>query len=92
MGTQVRLNAELFAAISTIIESILVNERVITKDSDLIKDLKMDSIYMIEFVMALEGQYNFKMTAEQLARIFTVGDVVALIMEIQGKSSGQTDQ
>ncbi len=75
--------ADLFAAIKAVIVSILVNEREITPESDLIKDLKMDSIYMIEFVMALEGQYHFKMLPEQLARLSTVGDVVQLIREIQ---------
>ncbi len=75
-------DVKILAEITAIIASILLNDYEITAASQLIGDLKMDSVYMIEFVIALEGQYQFKITPAQIAKLSSVGDVVALIMAV----------
>lgn len=44
----------------------------------LIEDLHMDSLYLMDFVIALQEKYRFEMTKEQLAKMSTVGDAVEL--------------
>ena len=49
----------------------------ITDDADLVKDLKIDSLDIVELSMALEEEFGVsEMTEEELGGIATIGDLV----------------
>jgi acyl carrier protein len=45
------------------------------------EDLDADSLDLYELVMELEDRYGIKVSEEQAARIETVGDAVAFVVE-----------
>ena len=56
-------------------------------DSDLTEDLGADSLDLVDLVMALEDEFDFKVEDEQIENISTVGDIVESI----GKGLGVED-
>ena len=63
--------------IKSIIPEILdIDEKKITLDSTLSDDLKMDSLDNVEFIMALEEQFEIEIPDEDAEKLFTVKDAV----------------
>jgi len=60
-------------------EQLEIDPASITMDSNLVTDLKADSVDVMEVVMNLESEYGIEFVFEQLSEIKTVGDVVAYI-------------
>lgn len=61
---------------STPIENIKITDRLIV-------ELKMDSIELIDFLLKLE-EYNVVLTEEQITRELTVGDIVNILLAVNG--------
>ncbi|AFK06029.1 MULTISPECIES: acyl carrier protein [Mesotoga] len=79
---------EVFDRVKTIIsEKLGVEEDEIAMDSDLTEDLGADSLDLVDLVMALEDEFDFKVEDEQIENISTVGDIVESI----GKGLGVED-
>jgi acyl carrier protein len=51
----------------------------VTDDADLVDDLGGDSLDRVEIVMDIEDQFEREFPEDQVERLKTVGDVVALI-------------
>ena len=51
----------------------------VTPESQLIEDLKADSIDLYELIMGLEERYDIEISDEVLPKIKTVGDIVKYI-------------
>ena len=68
----------MFEEIKKIIaqELNIKDESVITMDSKLIDDLGADSLDAVELIMAVEEQYDIKISDEVAQSIQTVGDIV----------------
>ena len=66
-----------------IAEQLEMNPDEITLDSDLTKDLKTDSVDVIEIVMGLETEFGLEFAFDDLETLKTVGDVVRYIEEHQ---------
>ena len=64
---------------SIISEQLDVDEKNITEETDLIKDLEADSLDLVEMVMIFEDEFGKKVPDEALKKIKTVGDIIALI-------------
>lgn len=51
----------------------------ITKDSDFIVDLHIDSVDMVALVMAVEDEFGVQVPDDTLSHLRTVGDVVSYL-------------
>ena len=61
---------------SIITEIMDIDDKRITLDSTLADDLKIDSLDNVEFVMALEEQFEIEISDEDAEKILTVKDAV----------------
>ncbi len=48
-------------------------------NTDIIRDLKLDSLAAMDFIMALETRFNTLIPVDSMAEIRTVGDLAHLI-------------
>lgn len=60
-------------------EQLEIPKESITLESNLVTDLKADSVDVMEVVMNLENEYGIEFVFEKLSEIKTVRDVVAYI-------------
>lgn len=66
--------------IKDILENELGKDRnEITLDSDIIKDLGLDSLDIVTLIMAVEDEYGFTADDDEIVSLKTVGDVVNYI-------------
>ncbi|MEG0919222.1 MAG: acyl carrier protein [Anaerovoracaceae bacterium] len=59
-----------------IVEQLGVDEKTITKDTNLMKDLEADSLDAVEIIMAIEEEYDLEIPDEEAETFHTVGDLV----------------
>ncbi len=64
-----------------IVETMSFDEKDITMEVDLIKDLKADSIDAFELIMALEEEYGISIPEEKTMELTKVEDIVKYIDE-----------
>lgn len=62
-----------------IAEQLSVDEDSITMETDLIDDLKADSLDVVELVMEIEQQFNIEIPDEILKEVKTIKDIVNFI-------------
>jgi len=66
--------------IKDIMEEELGKDRnEVTLESDIIKDLGLDSLDIVTLIMAVEGEYGFTADDDEIVNLKTVGDVVKYI-------------
>lgn len=66
--------------IKDILENELGKDRnEITLNSDIIKDLGLDSLDIVTLIMAVEDEYGFTADDDEIVSLKTVGDVVNYI-------------
>lgn len=51
----------------------------VTLESDIIKDLGLDSLDIVTLIMAVEDEYGFTADDDEIVNLKTVGDVVKYI-------------
>lgn len=51
----------------------------VTLESDIIKDLGLDSLDIVTLIMAVEDEYGFTADDDEIVKLKTVGDVVKYI-------------
>ncbi|MEK6691450.1 MAG: phosphopantetheine-binding protein [Nitrospirota bacterium] len=71
--------------ISIIADVSGVDEKEINLDSDLVKDLEIDSIKAIEIVVAAEKKYRVSIRDEDIPQLATVKQIVDLTKELMNK-------
>ena len=63
--------------IKDIMEEELGKDRnEVTLESDIIKDLGLDSLDIVTLIMAVEDEYGFTADDDEIVNLKTVGDVV----------------
>ena len=83
----------MFETIKIIIANKLkVNKDLITRDTDLIKDLCADSLELISLLMILEEDYGIYISDDQLKTVHTVGDVADIAEASSGKDSHEDNR
>jgi len=61
------------------IEDLGIDESKITMDAKLEEDLEIDSLGIVEVVMAFEDEFEIEIDDEELADVKTVGQAVNLL-------------
>lgn len=62
-----------------IVENLGVDEDELTEDTNLIEDLKIDSLDMVELAMELEDEFDMSIEDEEMEKLKTVKDIVEYI-------------
>lgn len=73
---------KVFEKVKTIVvEQLGISYGDVTPDASFVEDLGADSLDVVELVMALEEEFDLKISDEQAAKIATVRDAVEYITE-----------
>ena len=73
---------EIFDKVKAIIiDQLGVAESAITLDASFIDNLGADSLDIVEFIMALEEEFNIEIPDADAEKVVTVGDVVDYIKD-----------
>ena len=62
-----------------IVEDLGIEESKVTMDAKLEEDLEIDSLGIVEVVMAFEDEFEIEIDDEELADVTTVGQAVNLL-------------
>jgi len=73
--------------ISTIFEEVLGRPVVIGDDTDIVEDLGMDSLGVMNFVMAIEDFYDISIPLDRIAQIRTVADLIHTVDDLRKGSA-----
>ena len=65
--------------IASVAELRAIDPAKVTEDSNLIDDLKADSLDIAALMLDLEEQYGIEIPDEELANLRTVGDIAAYL-------------
>ncbi|MBR3263828.1 acyl carrier protein [Candidatus Saccharibacteria bacterium] len=63
--------------IDLIAETLEIDKDALDDDTDLARDLNVESIDLVDLVTAFEDKYNFEIPDQELKNLQTVGDIVA---------------
>ena len=61
------------------VEDLGIDESKVTMEAKLEEDLEIDSLGIIEVVMAFEDEFDIEIDDEELADVSTVGEAVKLL-------------
>lgn len=66
---------------SKAVELLDVDATAVTEDASLVADLDVDSLALVEYVMALEDSFGIALPEEDLGDVKSVGQIVDLVLE-----------
>ena len=69
--------------ISAIFEQVLGHPVKINDQTDIVEDLGMDSLGVMNFVMAIEDFYDISIPLDRIAQIQTVGDLIHAVDDLR---------
>ncbi len=76
---------EVLAGLADVaVELLGVSADQVGEDARFDEDLDVDSLGLVEFVMAVEDRFDIKVPEERLEGITTVGEAADLVMEMAG--------
>ena len=58
----------------------------VTADTDIVRDLDVDSLALMNIVMELEDKFDVSIPLDRLAPVRTAGDLAALLRELSEKA------
>ncbi len=64
---------------TVIVDTLNLDEDEITMEANLMEDLGVDSLDVVELVMALEEEFDMKISNEDASELKTVGAIVSYI-------------
>jgi acyl carrier protein len=73
--------------ISAIFEQVLGRPVIITDETDIVEDLGMDSLGVMNFVMAIEDFYDMSIPLDRVAQIQTVADLIRAVEDLKGDAA-----
>ncbi|WP_027701570.1 acyl carrier protein [Metaclostridioides mangenotii] len=65
--------------VEIIIDQLGVEDKVITAETSLMKDLEADSLDAVEIIMALEDEFELEISDEDAENFKSIGDIVKYI-------------
>ena len=78
-GKDADISASIRAEITSIFEEVLGRAVKIDDRTDIVEDLGMDSLAVMNFVMAIEDYYDISIPLDRIAQIQTVGDLISAV-------------
>jgi len=66
-------------------EEVLGKPVIVTAETDIARDLSVDSLALMNIVMELEDKFDLSIPLDRMADIQTVGQLAALIDELRTK-------
>ena len=57
----------------------------IADDTNIARDLGLDSLAIMNFIMALEDEYDISIPLDRVAQVETIGDLVKAIEELRSR-------
>jgi acyl carrier protein len=73
----------MMADIAAIFEQVLGRPVQITDGTNIVEDLGMDSLGVMNFVMAIEDFYDISIPLDRIAQIETVGDLIHAVEDLR---------
>ncbi len=64
-----------------ICDQLGVKPEEVSPDSELIKDLELDSLDSVELIMAIEEEFNIEISDEDAAKMNKVQDIIQYVIE-----------
>lgn len=56
----------------------------VTTETSITRDLGLDSLAVMDFVMVLEDKFDVSIPMERIAEVETIGDLARTILELRG--------
>ena len=78
------VDQEVRSRISAALQEVVGRPVSVSDQTDIVNDLGLDSLAIMNFVMALEDEYDISMPLDRMAEVQTVGDLVRTIEELRG--------
>lgn len=78
------VDQEVRSRISAALQEVVGRPVAVSDQTDIVNDLGLDSLAIMNFVMALEDEYDISMPLDRMAEVQTVGDLVRTIEELRG--------
>jgi acyl carrier protein len=79
------VDQEVRSRISAALQEVVGRPVAVADDTDIVNDLGLDSLAVMNFVMALEDEYDISMPLDRMAEVQTVGDLVRTIEDLRGE-------
>jgi len=79
------VDQEVRSRISAALQEVVGRPVAISDSTDIVNDLGLDSLAVMNFVMALEDEYDISMPLDRMAEVQTVGDLVRTIEDLRGE-------
>ncbi len=57
-----------------------------TDDTDIAEDLNLDSLAVMDFVMALEDRYDISIPLDRIAEVRTIRDLIAVVTSLRAET------
>jgi acyl carrier protein len=71
--------------IAAIFEEVIGRPVEISDDTDIVEDLGMDSLGVMNFVMAIEDFYDISIPLDRITQVQTVADLVHAVEELRSR-------
>ena len=78
-------NRSLRDGIATALGQAVGRKVEIADDTNIARDLGLDSLAIMNFIMALEDEYDVSIPLDRIAQVETVGDLVKAIGELRSE-------
>ena len=72
--------------IAAALAQVLGRQVQVTDTTRITKDLGLDSLGIMNFIMALEDEYDISIPLDRVAQVETVGDLETAIHELRSKA------
>lgn len=77
------VNAEIETVIVTELTTITKGAKDITADTNIVRDLSLDSLSVMDLVMALEDHFDISIPLDRIAETETVKQLAAVVQSLQ---------
>ena len=78
------VDQEVRSRVAAALQEVVGRPVAVSDDTDIVNDLGLDSLAVMNFVMALEDEYDIYMPLDRMAEVQTVGDLVRTIEDLRG--------
>lgn len=72
--------------IASIFEQVIGHPVQINDDTDIVEDLGMDSLGVMNFVMAIEDFYDISIPLDRITQVQTVADLITAVEELRSEA------